>query len=208
MRYGSLVASAAVLLGVAACKGKDVGMSDDLAKDLATAKTSDALALAPRAGVQTVVSAQELSPQGRARLASSSNATRLVAHRTRHRERVPVASAVAITPAPVKAADVATVTMTPVDQTTAAAVPVSPRPVPVDVSYPSADPGTARGDGGGIGGIIGAIGGVILRGGVTDGDGGVILRGGVADGDHCDPRGHRGGGILINQRGSILRGTF
>jgi hypothetical protein len=198
MRYGSLVASAAVLLGVAACKGKDVGMSDDLAKDLATAKTSDALALAPRAGVQTVVSAQELSPQGRARLASSSNATRLVAHRTRHRERVPVASAVATTPAPVTAADAATaatVTMTPVDQTTAAAVPVSPRPVPVDVSYPSADPGTARGDGGGIGGIIGAI-------------GGVILRGGVADGDHCDPRGHRGGGILINQRGPILRGTF
>jgi hypothetical protein len=79
----------------------------------------------------------------------------------------------------------------------------SPRPQPVDVPSPSSDPGAARGDGGGRGssgtggwgGIIGAI-------------GGAILRGGVVDGDHCDPRGHRGGGILINQRGPILRGRF
>ncbi|MEO6866311.1 MAG: hypothetical protein ABI229_12725 [Gemmatimonadaceae bacterium] len=202
MRYGSLVASAAVLLGVAACKGKDAGMSDDLAKDLATAKTSDALALAPHAGVQTVVSTEELSPQGRARLASSSRATRLVAHHTLHRDRIPVASAASTTPAPVKGADAAAVTMTPVDPATTTAAS-SPRPVPVDVSYPSSDPGATRGDGngsgsggiGGIGGIIGAI-------------GGAVLRGGVVDGDHCDERGHRGGGILINRRGPILRGTF
>ena len=57
MRYGSLIVSAAVLLGLAACKGNESGMNDDLAKDLNAAKSADPLALAPHAGVQTIVSA-------------------------------------------------------------------------------------------------------------------------------------------------------
>ena len=199
MRYGSLVASTAVLLGLAACKGNNAGMSDDLAKDLATAKTSDALALAPHSGLQTVVSTEELSPQGRARVAASSKASRTVAHRTPHRDRVASAPTVAVTPT--SAADApAPVTITPVQTASAGAATPSPRPQPVDVSYPASDPGSARGDGGGSGGLGGIIGAI----------GGVILRGGVANGDHCDPRSHRngGGGILINRRGPILRGTF
>lgn len=201
MRYGSLFASAAVLLSVAACKGKDARMSDDLAKDLATAKTNDVLALAPHAGVQTVVSPEELSPQGRAKLRSSSKSTRMVSSRVTHRDVTP-SPAAALPPLPVAAttsepattsSDVASATPAPVDQP---AVP-TPRPQPVDVSYPSGESSGSTHSGGGLAGIIGAI-------------GGAILRGGVVDGDHCDPRGRhgRGGTILINQRGPILRGNY
>ncbi|HEY5087234.1 MAG TPA: hypothetical protein VII66_07770 [Gemmatimonadaceae bacterium] len=200
MRYGSLVASAAVLLGLAACKGNDAGMNADLAKDLSAAKTSDALSLAPHAGLQTVVSAQELSPQGRARMQSSSKSSRVVRRRTPHRELLAAHSTeVAAVPAPAPAvtpdAPAAATVAAPVAQTPVA---VLPRPQPVDI--PASEPGPSRGDGGGggIGGIIGAIGGAI---------GGAILRGGVVDGDHCDPRSHGGGGILINRRGPIFRGS-
>lgn len=204
MRYRSLVASAAMLLGVAACKGNDPGMNADLAKDLDAAKTSDALALAPHAGAQSVVSATELSPQARVRLQSSAKSSRLVAHRTPHRDRVtPVASEASSVAAPVPApVDVATSNApapatTPVDPAATSAPAPSPRPQPVDVPYPGTTRGDGNGQGIGIGGIIGAI-------------GGAILRGGVADGDHCDPRGRHGGGggILINQRGPIFRGHF
>jgi hypothetical protein len=195
MRYRSLVASATVLLGVAACRGNDAGMNADLAKDLAAAKTSDALTLAPHAGEQTVVSAQELSSKARVRLQSSARSSRTVAHRTPHTDRVkPAVSTVAAnspTPEPVDAAEApAPVPETaPVDPsaTVATVPPPSPPPQPIDVP--------AQGNGVSIGGIIGAI-------------GGAILRGGVADGDHCDPRGHGRGGILINRRGPILRGNF
>jgi hypothetical protein len=199
MRYGSLFASAAVLLSVAACKGKDAGMSNDLAKDLAAARTNDALALAPHAGMQTVVSAQELSPQGRAQLRSSSRSTRLVSSRTTHRdvtpspaaELPPLPSATTTSEPATTTSEVASAAPEPVDQPAVA----TPRPQPVDVSYPSGESGSTH-SGGGLGSILGAI-------------GGAILRGGVVDGDHCDPRGRRGGGtILINHRGPILRGTY
>ncbi len=198
MRYGSLVASTVVLLGLAACKGSDAAVNDALAKDLAAAKSSDALALAPHTGVQTIVSAQELSPQGRAQASGSRKSSRTVARRTPHRDLV--ASPV---PAAIKTAVVAdapsptiAITPTPADASVSTAT-VSQRPEQIPVQYPPSDPGPTRVDGGGIGGIIGAI-------------GGVILRGGIGDGDHCDPRSHgnRGGGILINRRGPIIRGTF
>jgi pyruvate/2-oxoglutarate dehydrogenase complex dihydrolipoamide acyltransferase (E2) component len=205
MRYGSLVASAVVLLGVAACRGNDAGMNADLAKDLAAAKTSDALALAPHAGEQTVVSAQELSPQARTRLRSSDRSTHAVAHRTPHKDRVtPAVSRVAASvpapaPAQVEVADAPAPAPVATSDAPSASAPEtpSPRPQPVDVPAQGSDQGGQRGDGNGvsIGGIIGAI-------------GGAILRGGVVDGDHCDPRGHGRGGILINRRGPIFRGNF
>lgn len=202
MRYRSLVASAAVLLGVAACRGNDSGMNADLAKDLAAAKTSDALALAPHAGEQTVVSAAELSPQARMHIRSSQKSSRNVARRTPHKERVTPAvshvAAAAPAPAPVEVASVPAPAVTPASSPTTEAPTPSPRPQPVDVPS-TVDQGSQRGDGGGAGASIGVIIGAI---------GGAILRGGVADGDHCDPRGHRGGGILINRRGPIFRGNF
>ena len=201
MRYRSLSAASVMLLLLAACKGNDPAISADLARDLASAKTNDALALAPHSGGQNVVSAVEQSAQGRAKVAPSSRTTRAVAHRTPHRDRVtrsPATQVASVAPAP-------TITSSPAAASTEASVTVaspSPRPQPVNVSYPSSDPGAGRGtaDGGGLGGmggVIGAIGGAILRGGVVGGDG-----------DHCDPRPHGGGGILINRRGPILRGTF
>lgn len=198
MRYGSLFASAAVLLSVAACKGKDAGLNDDLAKDLAAAKTNDALALAPHSGVQTVVSSQELSPQARARLRSSARSTRLVSSRTPHRdvtpattaELDPLPSATTTSPAPAPTSDVASAAPAPVDQPAVS----TPRPQPVGVSYPTDESGSTH-SGGGFGAIMGAI-------------GGAILRGGVVDGDRCDPRGRHGGTILINRRGPVLRGTY
>ena len=211
MRYRSLVASAAVLLGVAACRGNDAGMNADLAKDLAAAKTSDALALAPHAGEQTVVSAQELSPRARMHMQSSERSYRSVARRAPHTDRVkpevsnvsaeapvPEATEVATAPAPVT---------TPSDaSTTVADVPApSPRPQPVDVPDQGNAQGGSRGGGNGGGSSIGSS-----IGSIIGAIGGAILRGGVVDGDNCDPRGHRngGGGIMVNRRGPIFRGHF
>ncbi|MDQ2890968.1 MAG: hypothetical protein M3R65_10540, partial [Gemmatimonadota bacterium] len=89
MHYRTLsVAALGVSLAMlAACKGSDAGMSSDLARDLASAKANDALTLAPRAGVQTVVSAEELSPRGRTRIARSGRSSRPVARRTPHPDR-------------------------------------------------------------------------------------------------------------------------
>lgn len=204
MRYGPLFASAAVLVGLAACKGNDSAMNADLAKDLAAAKTSDALALAPHAGLQTVVSPEELSPQGRARMASSSKSTRAVQHHAAHRERVATAPSPVQAPVAGPAVAAATTVSAAPEAPTVTAPP--PRPQPVDVSYPSSDPGSASGrsDGDGSGGNSG----IGVLGGIIGAIGGAILRGGVVDGDHCDPRSHRGGGILINRRGPILRGNF
>lgn len=209
MRYRSMAASAVVVLGLAACKGNDARMSDDLAKDLASARSPNVLALAPHAGVQTVVSAQELSPEGRAKLAASRKSSHPVRRRAPQRDRVTAAAATetapvqtasvadAPAPAPAAAAPVQTA-----DASTTVATTPSPRPQPVDVPSTSSDPGPSRGDGGSASGGLGGWGGVI--GAI----GGAILRGGVVDGDHCDPRGRHGGGILINQRGPILRGRF
>jgi hypothetical protein len=201
MRYGSLIASAAVLLGLAACKGNSSGMNDDLARDLDAAKSSDALSLAPHSGVQTVVSAEELSKQGRARMQASARVSREVQHRTPHRDRVAKPDAEVATVA-ANVPDPAPAPSEPAAQESEShsGIIYTTRPQPVDVSYPasgSGSSGSGQGGGGGMGAVIGAIGGAILRGGI----------GGV---DHCDPRAHRRGvgGILINQRGPILRGSY
>lgn len=207
MRYGPLIASAAALLALAACKGNDSASDAALARDLDAARSSDAIALAPHAGVQTVVSAVELSPRERA-VGSSSRSSMLhsVARHTPLRGPSSVrsgatrsAAAPAGSSASTASADeptdvAAAPAPAPAAPDPAATVVVSQRPQPVDVHYPPSDPSPVNG---GDGGIIGAI-------------GAVILRGGIGDGDHCDPRsrGRRGGGILINQRGPILRGHF
>ena len=195
MRYGSLVVSAAVLLGLAACTGNESGMNDDLAKDLNAAKSADPLALAPHAGVQTIVSAEELSPQGRAQLRASRQSTHLVARRHAP-EQAPVEAEEATTVATTVDAPLPPPTSTEVVAATPAVVVQTP--AVINAQPKPAGPETTERDnggngGGGIGGILGAI-------------GTAILRGGVVDGDHCDPRGRHG--IMINQRGPILRGSY
>lgn len=207
MRKGSLVTAAIVVLAVSACKGKDTAAtSDDLAKDIALASSSDGLALAPKAGSQQmVVSAEELSPQARPKMAPSSKSSRPVAHRTPHRDHVPQRSsevAAVAAPSPSSAAAPAPeVAVTPAPTPADAPVVEAPRPHPVAVSYPSNGSGDGGINGGGSGGGIGAIIGAI---------GGAVLRGGVVDGDHCDPRSERrnGGHIAINSRMPVIRGTF
>jgi hypothetical protein len=60
--------------------------------------------------------------------------------------------------------------------------PVSPRPQPVAVSYPSGpssggDDGRVSSGGSGVGAVLGTILGAVIRGGIV-----------VGDGDNCDPR--------------------
>lgn len=193
MRSRSLATAAVALLAIAACKGKDQqATNDDLNKDLAAAASNDGLTMAPVAGnAQTVVSAEELSPQARTHRAPSARSTRPSPHRTPHKDRVTpqrsteVVDVVEDAPAPTTVAAADPAPSAPSDE--GAAAP-SARPHPADIptggsgGQGSGDGNNGRHGGGiGIGDIIGAI-------------GGVIIRGGVVDGDHCDPRtdGRRG----------------
>lgn len=209
MRKGSLVTAVVAVLAVSACKAKDQGMTDELARDVALATDSGGLSLAPSRGSQMVVSAEERAPEARPRKAPSARSSRATPHRTPHRDRVAAhhttevasiaAPAAEEAPVPPRVAEQAPVENTPTQD---APIADSPRPHPVAVgSYPGPGGGSVgRGSGIGIGDIIGVI-------------GAVVIRGGVVDGDHCDPRGGRGrrggSGILVNDRGgAIMRGRF
>lgn len=208
MRKGSLAAAVLAVLTVSACKAKDQGMNDELARDVALATDSGGLSLAPSHGSQMVVSAEERVPEARSRMAPSARSSRVTPHRTPHRDRVAahhtteVASIAAPVaeeaPVPQPVAEQAPVENTPTQD---APVAESPRPHPVaGSSYPGPGSGSVgSGHGVSIGDVIGAI-------------GAVVIRGGVVDGDHCDPRGGRrrgGSGILVNDRGgAIIRGRF
>lgn len=237
MRKWSLATAAVTVLAIAACKGKDqqAAANDDLSKDLAAAASSEGLAMAPTLhNVQTVVSAQELSPQARVHRAASARASHPSPRRTPHRDRVtphPSTQTASVSdPAPSTPTDVAAATPQPSAPSDNGESAPSARPHPVDVPSTSSGGSDGSGDGRsgghgggiGIGDIIGAI-------------GGVIIRGGVVDGDHCDPRGGRGypypgrgrtypgggrtypgggrpypGGLplSINTRAPVLRGGF
>lgn len=211
MRKRSLAAAVLVVLAVSACKAKDQGMSDELARDVALATDSGGggLSLAPSRGSQMVVSAEERAPEARSRKAASARSSRVTPHRTPHRDRVAahhttevasIAAPVAEeTPAPQPVAEQSPTENT---QTQDAPVAESPRPHPVAVgSYPGSGSGSVgSGRGISIGDVIGVI-------------GAVVIRGGEVDGDHCDPRGGRhrrgGPGVMVNDRGgAILRGNF
>lgn len=191
MRNWSLATAAVAVLAIAACKGKDqqTAANDDLSKDLAAAASSDGIAMAPTLhNVQTVVSAEELSPQARMHRAPSAKASRATPHHTPHRDRVaprPSTEAASVTaPAPTTTTEVAATTPEPSAPSDNGASAPSQRPQPVDVPA-TGDGGNGAGRGRGHGSGIGDIGGII--GAI----GGVILRGAVIDGDHCDPRGGR-----------------
>ncbi len=187
-----LVLIAAAGLVVAACSGKSKTMSDDLQKDLELASTSDGLTLAGSAakGSQVVSAIERTTPPAPRRVAQS---RRVVKHKP-----APVTP-----PAPVEVASAEVteeVELQPVVETPAPTEPAptaSPRPHPVEMPSGS---GVAVGRGGGSN--TGAVLGGIIS---------VVLRGGGVDGDECDPRtdGRRArGGIAINSRIPVIRGTF
>jgi hypothetical protein len=185
--YLLLAGAGAVLLG--ACSGdKKVAMNDDLKNDLALASSSDGITLAnssPNAGQQVISAIERTTPAPRQPAAS----TRVRRHKAAPKAPPQVVKTTA--PATVAQTEPQSVAPQPVanDPT-----PVSPRPQPATVSYPSGP--SSGGDDGSVsrgtsaGAIIGTILGAVIRGGV------------VGDGDNCDPRtdGRGRGGISINRQ--------
>jgi len=186
--YLLLAGAGAVLL--AACSGdKKASINDDLKKDLELASSSDGITLAnssPNAGQQVISAIERTAPAPKQK--APSNTVR----RHKPAPKSPPQVVQAQAPATVTETEQQSVAPSPVanDPT-----PVSPRPQPVAVSYPSGsssggDDGRASG-GSSVGAVLGTILGAVIRGGV------------VGDGDSCDPRtdGRRTRGpISINQR--------
>ena len=186
--YLLLAGAGAILL--AACSGdKKAVMNDDLKNALDLASSNDGITLANSSGntgTQVVSAIEQTTPPVR----QPTPSTRVRHHRAAPKSPPQVVKTEA--PATVAENEPQSVAPQPVanDPT-----PVSPRPQPVAVTYPSGsssggDDGRAS-TGSGAGAIIGSILGAVIRGGV------------VGDGDQCDPRtdGRRtGGGVQINNR--------
>jgi len=190
MRKTYLLLAGASAVFLAACSGdKKAAMNEDLKKDLELASSNDGITLANSsgtAGTQVVSAIERTTPPTRQQTPS----TRVRRHRAAPKSPPQVVRAEA--PASVSETELQSVAPEPVayDPT-----PVSPRPQPVAVSYPSGP--SSGGDDGRVSGgsttgvVIGSILGAVIRGGA------------VGDVDRCDPRtARRGSGvrISINQR--------
>jgi hypothetical protein len=172
--YLLLAGAGAVLL--AACSGdKKVALNDDLKNDLALASSSDGIDLAnssPNAGQQVISAIERTAPPTRQAAPSA---------RVRHHKAAPKAPPQVVkTTAPATVAETEPQSVAP-QPVANDPTPVSPRPQPVAVSYPSGP--SSGGDDGSVsrgssaGAVIGTILGAVIRGGVVGGDG-----------DTCDPR--------------------
>jgi hypothetical protein len=170
-----LLAGAGALL--AACSGGDkkVAMNDDLKNDLALASSSDGITLAnasPNSGQQVISAIERTAPPAR----QTAPSTRAKKHKPAPKSPPQVVKTKA--PATVAQTEEQSVSPEPVANDP---MPVSPRPQPVAVSYPSGP--SSGGDNGsvsrgsGAGSVIGSILGAVIRGGIV-----------VGDGDDCDPR--------------------
>ena len=184
--YLLLAGAGAVLL--AACSGdKKASINDDLKKDLELASSSDGITLAnssPNAGQQVISAIERTAPPARQQAPS----TRVRRHKAAPKSPPQVVQAQA--PATVTETEQQSVASTPSanDPT-----PVSPRPQPVAVSYPSGpssggDDGRVSSGGSSVGAVLGTILGAVIRGGVVVGD------------DNCDPRTEGRNGRAVNNR--------
>jgi len=172
--YLFLAGASAVLL--AACSGdKKASINDDLKKDLELASSSDGITLAnnsPNAGQQVVSAIEQTAPPSRQQAPSA---------KVRHHKPAPKSPPQVVrtqAPATVAQHETQSVAPAPAEDPT----PVSPRPQPVAVSYPSGpssggDDGRVSSGGSGVGAVLGTILGAVIRGGIV-----------VGDGDNCDPR--------------------
>ena len=173
MRKNYLLLAGAGVVLLAACSGdKKSAMNDDLKKDLEMASSSDGITLAnaSTSGTQVVSAIERTTPPARQQAPS----TRVRRHRAAPKSPPQVVQTVA--PATVTETEPQMVASTPSSDP----APVSPRPQPVAVSYPSGP--SSGGDDGRVstgstaGAVIGTILGAVIRGGV------------VGDVDNCDPR--------------------
>src|SRR5687768_1266999 len=180
-----LIATAGVVFLSACGSGSDNAVSADLLKDLELASSNDGITLGNEAlaSSQVVVSSIESNSPPARQVAKSAPVKRYKAAR-----KAPPQVAKTQAPADVIESEPMTVANMPV--VTLPDAPVTPRPQPIQVSYPSG-PSSVGSDGGvGSGSATGAVLGTIF---------GVVLRGGVAGDDHCDPRrtGRRTRGTVI-----------
>ncbi len=190
MRKSYLLLAGAGAVVLAACSGdKKTSINDDLRKDLELASSSDGITLAnssPNAGQQVVSAIERTAPPTKQQTPSN---------RVRHHKPAPKSPPQVVraqAPATVAESEPQSVAQEPV----AGPTPVSPRPQPVAVSYPSGassggDDGRVSSGGSNVGAVLGTILGAVIRGGV------------VGDVDNCDPRTDgrgRRGPIVINQR--------
>jgi|SRR5688572_11399261 len=179
-----LIATAGVVLLSACGSESNDAVSADLLKDLELASSDAGITLGNEAipSSQIVSSIESNSPPAR-QVAKSAPVKRYKAAR-----KAPPQVAKTQAPADVIESEPMTVANMPV--VTLPDAPVTPRPQPIQVSYPSG-PSSVGSDGGvGSGSATGAVLGTIF---------GVVLRGGVAGDDHCDPRrtGRRTRGTVI-----------
>ena len=180
--YLLLAGASAVLL--AACSGdKKTAINADLMKDLELASSNDGITLAgsDNAGTQVVSAIERTTPPSR----QQTPATQVRRHRAAPKAPPRVVRAEA------PATEAEETEMQSVAMATSDPSPVSARPQPVAVSYPSGassggDDGRASG-GSGAGAVLGTILGAVIRGGVVMGD------------DDCDPR-TDGRHTSVNQR--------
>ena len=181
MRKSHLLLAAASVVLLSACDSGKSEVNPDLLKDLELASSADGITLGNTASAssqQFVSSIERTSPPARA-VAKSAPAKRYKPARKSPPQVVRTeapASASESEPSEVR------MVFTPIESD----APITPRPQPVAVSYPSG-PSSAGSDGSvGSGSATGAVIGTIF---------GVVLRGGSGGIDHCDPRrdGRRGG---------------
>jgi hypothetical protein len=191
-----LLATASVVLLSACESGNKSAVNPDLLKDLELASSADGINLgnASASSQQFVSSIERTTPPARA-VAKSAPVKR---HKPAPKAPPQVVRTEA--PAAVSESEPSEVRMvfTPIESD----APITPRPQPVAVSYPS---GTSSG------GSDGSVGNGSATGAVLGTIFGVVLRGGGAGVDHCDPRvdGRRSSGtrISINNRMPFPTGT-
>jgi outer membrane biosynthesis protein TonB len=188
MRKSSLLLAGVGAVLLVACSGdKKVAINDDLKNDLALASSDDGITLAnasPNTGQQVISAIERTTPPAR----QAAPSTRVRKHKAAPKSPPHVVKTQA--PATVAQTEEQSVSPEPVanDPT-----PVSPRPQPVAVSYPSGP--SSGGDNGSVsrgssaGAIIGTILGAVIRGGIV-----------VGDGDACDPRTDGRGPMQPNHR--------
>ena len=187
MRKGHLLLGTAAVLLLAACdSGKKSAVNPDLLKDLELASSDEGITLgntALNSSQQFVSSIERTSPPAR-NVAKSAPVRR---HKPARKSPPQVVRTEA--PADVSESEPSEVRMvfTPIESD----APVTPRPQPVAVSYPS---------GASSGGSSGSVGNGSATGAVIGTIFGVVLRGGSGGIDHCDPRvdGRRGRGSVIS----------
>ncbi|MDQ3674633.1 MAG: hypothetical protein M3365_09695 [Gemmatimonadota bacterium] len=184
MRKSHLLLTTASIVLLSACdSGNKSAVNADLLKDLELASSADGINLgngAVTSSQQFVSTIERTSPPART-VAKSAPVKRYKPARKSPPQVVKTQA-----PADVSESEPSEVRMvfTPIESD----APITPRPQPVAVSYP-----TSASSGGGNGAATGAVLGTIF---------GVVLRGGSAGDDHCDPRRdrRRGTRISINNR--------